>query len=378
MSNPPYRADQVGSLLRDPELKAAHEKFLQGQYDPASLRALQDRCIRDAIRLQEAIGFHAITDGEFRRSSFSGDFIEKLDGAKTPGHLAVPNTAGGDKERTAAPGKRFAPRAFTVSSKLRHSQPIEVESFKFVKANTTRTAKQAMPSPTMLLRGGRSAVSTTAYPDLAEFHEDIARVYIEELRQLGAAGCTYVQLDDTNYAYLCDAQLREVFRQWGDDPNDMPDRFAHLINKIIAGKPTGMTVGIHLCRGNSSGQWAAEGAYEPIADKLLNQLDVDGYFLEYDDERSGGFEPLRFFPKRTRKRIVLGLVSTKSTTLETKDALKRRIDQAAQFVPLENLCLSPQCGFASTYRGNPLTHEIQRRKLELVVETAIDVWGTAK
>ena len=377
MSNPPFRADQVGSLLRDPELKSAHERSLQGQYDPAALRALQDRCILDVIRMQESIGFYAITDGEFRRSSFSGDFIEKLDGAKTPGHLAVPDTAGGDKERSPVPGKRFAPRAFAVSGKLRHSQPIEVESFRFVNAHTNRTAKQAMPSPTMLLRGGRSAVSVEAYPDLAEFHSDIAKVYIEELRQLGEAGCTYVQMDDTNYAYLCDARLREVFRQWGDDPNDMPDRFSHLINTIIAGKPAGMTVGIHLCRGNSSGQWAAEGPYEPIADKLLNQLDVDAYFLEYDDERSGGFEPLRFFPKRTGKRIVLGLVSTKSTTVETKDALRRRIDAAAKFVPLENLCLSPQCGFASTYRGNPLTHEIQRRKLELVVETAIDVWGTA-
>jgi 5-methyltetrahydropteroyltriglutamate--homocysteine methyltransferase len=378
MSNPPFRADQVGSLLRDPELKAAHEQSLQGHFEPALLRALQDRCILDVIRMQESIGFYAITDGEFRRSSFSGDFIEKLEGAKTPGHLAVPDTAGGDKERSPAPGKRFAPRAFTVSGKLRHTQPIEVESFRFVKAHTTRTAKQAMPSPTMLLRGGRSAVSVEAYPDLAEFHADIAKVYIEELRQLGAAGCTYVQMDDTNYAYLCDPRLREVFRKWGDDPNDMPDRFAQLINAIIAGKPSGMTVGIHLCRGNSSGQWAAEGAYEPIAEKLLNQLDVDAYFLEYDDERSGGFEPLRFFPKRTGKRIVLGLVSTKSTTVETKDVLRRRIDAAAKFVPLENLCLSPQCGFASTYRGNPLTHEIQRRKLELVVETAIDVWGTAR
>lgn len=376
-ARPPYRADQVGSLLRTPELKAAHEQWLQGKFDYAELRKLQDRCVLDAIALQESVGLHAITDGELRRTSFSTDFIEKLEGARSPGHLAIQGTAGG----LATPpqsGRPFAPRAFIVSGKLRHSKPIEVENFNFVKKHTKRTPKQAIPSPTMLLRGGRDSVSRDAYPDMAEFHADIAKVYREELQQLGKAGCRYVQLDDTNYAYLCDPKLVETFREWGYDPAEMPDRFAKLINACIAGRPAGMTVGIHICRGNSSGQWAAQGPYEPVADDLLNKLDVDGYFLEYDDARSGGFEPLRFFPKGSKKRVVLGLVSSKNPALETKDELKRRIDEAARYVPLDNLCLSPQCGFASTYKGNPITPDVQKRKLELVVQVATEVWGSAK
>ena len=377
-AGPPFRADQVGSLLRVPELRAAHEKSLQGRFDAQALRELQDRCILDIIRFQESVGLHAITDGEYRRSSFHADFIEKLDGAKASGRLAVEGTVSGVDEKRTVTGKPFAPRAFTIVGKLRHSRPIEVENFKFVKANTKRTAKQTMPSPTMLLRGGRSAVSSEVYPDLEEFYADIARVYREELRQLGAAGCRYVQLDDTNFAFLCDPKLAESFRRDGYDPNVLAERFAKLINSVIADRPAGMVVGIHLCRGNSAGQWAAQGGYEPVADVLFNRVAVDAYFLEYDDERSGGFEPLRFFPKRSQKRIVLGLVSTKAPALESKDALKRRIDAAARYVPLENLCLSPQCGFASTFRGNPIPEAVQRRKLERVVEVAEEVWGSAR
>jgi 5-methyltetrahydropteroyltriglutamate--homocysteine methyltransferase len=377
-SKPPFRADQVGSLLRTPELRAAHEQALEGKYGAAALRELEDRSIRDAIALQESVGLHAITDGELRRTSFHADFIEKLDGARAAGALPLQGRPGGGPEESPAEGKPFAPRAFTVTARLRHARPIEVDNFRFVKAHTKRTAKQTIPSPTMLLRGGRGAVSRDAYPDLAEFHADIAKVYREELRQLGDAGCTYVQLDDTNFAYLCDPKLRDVFRQWGDDPGEMPDRFARLINSVLAGRPAGMVAGIHLCRGNSAGRWAAAGGYEPIADVLLNRIDVDGCFLEYDDERSGGFEPLRFFPRGSRKKIVLGLVSTKRPALESKDDLKRRIEEAARYVPLENLCLSPQCGFASTFLGNPIGEDVQRRKLELVVEVATEVWGTAR
>jgi 5-methyltetrahydropteroyltriglutamate--homocysteine methyltransferase len=234
-----------------------------------------------------------------------------------------------------------------------------------------------MPSPTMLLRGGRGAVSIDAYPDLEEFHADIARVYRKELAQLGEAGCRYVQLDDTNFAFLCDPKLAETYRRDGYDLARLPGQFAELINATIAERPAGMTVGIHICRGNSVGQWAARGGYEPVAEVLLTQLDVDAYFLEYDDERSGGFEPLRFLPKGSAKRIVLGLVSTKTPVLESKDALKLRIEAAAKVVPLENLCLSPQCGFASTFRGNPISEDVQRRKLERVVEVAEEVWGAA-
>jgi 5-methyltetrahydropteroyltriglutamate--homocysteine methyltransferase len=373
----PFRADQVGSLLRVPELRAAHEKSLQGQYGAAALRELQDRCIRDVIRMQESVGLHAITDGEYRRTSFHADFIEKLDGARAAGRLDVKDTVSGFDENKTASGKPFAPRAFSITGKLRHTRPIEVENFRFVKANTRRTAKQTLPSPTMLLRGGRAAVSTDAYPDLGEFHADIVKVYQEELRQLGEAGCRYVQLDDTNFAFLCDPRLAETYRRDGYDLERLPGQFAGLINAAIAGRPAGMAVGIHICRGNSVGQWAARGGYEPVAEVLLSRLDVDAYFLEYDDERSGGFEPLRFLPRGSSKRIVLGLVSTKLPTLEPKDLLKRRIEAAAKIVPIENLCLSPQCGFASTFRGNPVSEDVQRRKLERVVEVAAEVWGSA-
>jgi 5-methyltetrahydropteroyltriglutamate--homocysteine methyltransferase len=378
MSKAPFRADQVGSLLRTPELKAAHEQSLAGKFDPAKLKELQDKAILDAIKLQESVGLHAITDGELRRTSFSTDFIEKLDGAKSPGHLDLSGTGGGLAEPSKPSARPFAPRAFIVHAKLKHSRPIEVDNFRFVKEHTRRLAKQTMPSPTMLLRGGRGSVSTAAYPDMGEFHADIVKVYREELHALGAAGCTYVQLDDTNYAYLCDDRLRETFREWDYNPDEMPARFAKLINDVVAGRPQGMTVGVHICRGNSSGQWAAQGPYEAVAESLLNELNVDGYFLEYDDARSGGFEPLRFFPKKSPKRVVLGLISTKNPAVESKDDIRRRIEEAAKFVPLENLCLSPQCGFASTYRGNPITPEVQKRKLEVVVEVANAVWGTAQ
>jgi len=325
---------------------------------------LQDRCIRDAIALQEAIGLQVITDGEYRRASFVADFIGKLSGARAPGPIS-----------TAGEGERFVPRAFEVYSRLERLRPIELDAFRFLKRHTSRTAKQTLPSPTMLLRGGRASVDRTAYPDLDEFHADVVRVYREELADLAAAGCAYVQLDDTNYAYLCDPALREAFRAWGYDPSRLAARFASLINAVISPRPAGMTVGIHICRGNSSGRWAAQGGYEPVAESLFNELDVDAYFLEYDDARSGGFEPLRFYPRGSGKKVVLGLVSTKNPEVETGNALKSRIDAAARFVPLEHLCLSPQCGFASTYKGNPISEDVQRRKLARVVEVAAEVWA---
>ena len=359
---PPFRADHVGSLLRPPELRAAHQEALAGRLAPEALRALQDRSILEAIALQEAVGLHAITDGEFRRTSFHSDFIEKLEGARAGGSLAS--------------GGQFGPRAFEITGKLRWRTAIEGESFRFLASHTSRTPKQTIPSPTMLLRGGRSAVSTSVYPDLEQFHADIVTVYREELRALAALGCSYVQLDDTNFAYLCDPRMQELFRAWGYAPQAVPMQFARLINAVIAARPPGMVLAIHVCRGNSSGQWAAQGAYEPVADVLFNAVDADAYFLEYDDERSGGFEPLRHLPRRADKKVVLGLVSSKQADLESADELKRRIAEAARYVPLEQLCLSPQCGFASTFRGNPLTADAQRRKLERVVEVAADVWGT--
>jgi 5-methyltetrahydropteroyltriglutamate--homocysteine methyltransferase len=263
-----------------------------------------------------------------------------------------------------------------VVDKVRHVRNIEVDNFRFLKARLSAggIAKVAIPSPTMLhFRGGRNAISREAYPDLDAFYADVAAGYADELQSLGAAGCTYLQLDDTNLAYLCDEKMREGARSRGDDPNELPRRYARLINAAIANRPKNMTVCVHLCRGNFKSAWAAEGGYEPVAEVLFNELAVDGYFLEYDDARSGDFAPLRHVPKG--KTVVLGLVSTKIGQLESKDDLKRRIDAAAKLVPLEQLCLSPQCGFSSTVHGNDIALESQTAKLRLVVETARDVWG---
>ncbi|MET0346689.1 MAG: 5-methyltetrahydropteroyltriglutamate--homocysteine S-methyltransferase, partial [Casimicrobiaceae bacterium] len=275
---------------------------------------------------------------------------------------------------SAAGNVDFAPPVMQVTTKVKHSKPIQLRDFQFLKSVTARTPKVTIPSPTMLhFRGGRGAINKEAYPDLDAFYADVAAGYADELNSLGAAGCTYVQLDDTNLAYLCDTKMREGARSRGDDPDELPRRYARLINAAIANRPKGMTICVHLCRGNFKSAWAAEGGYEPVAEVLFNELAVDGYFLEYDDARSGDFAPLRHVPKG--KTVVLGLVSTKVGQLESKDDLKRRIDMAAKLVPLEQLCLSPQCGFSSTVHGNDIAMESQTAKLRLVVETARDVWG---
>ncbi|HEX5419497.1 MAG TPA: 5-methyltetrahydropteroyltriglutamate--homocysteine S-methyltransferase [Gammaproteobacteria bacterium] len=363
---PPYRADQVGSLLRPPALKTAMAEARAGAIDAAQLKAFQDDCIREAVAMQEAVGLQVVTDGEFRRVSFH-HFVDELEGTV----MSRPSAAPG-----AAP-KSFEPRTYAITRKLRWRASIEAESFRYLAGLTRRTAKVTLASPTMLLRAGREAISREAYPDLAEFRADVAAVYRTEIRALAEAGCTYVQLDDTNFAYLCDPELRARRQLGGDDSTAAAQRYVELINAAIGDRPAAMSACLHICRGNSAGSFAARGGYEPIADVLFNELDVDGYFLEYDDARSGGFEPLRFLAKGSAKKIVLGLVTTKSPKLESKDELKRRIEAAAKFVPLENLCLSPQCGFASTSEGNPLSEESERRKLERVVDTAREVWGTA-
>jgi len=368
-SSPPFRADHVGSFLRPPELLAARERFARGEIGWAALRAVEDTAIAAVVRLQEDVGLQSITDGEFRRTYFHIDFLERLEGVEARGGLTAHfHSARGDVD--------FAPPVLHVTGKVRHVQPIQVADFNFLKAATTRTPKVTIPSPTMLhFRGGREAISREAYPDLEEFFADVAAAYRAELGALGAAGCTYVQLDDTNLAYLCDPKLREGARARGDDPDELPRHYAKLINAAIAGRPPGMTICTHLCRGNFRSAWVAEGGYEPVAEVLFNDLGVDGYFLEYDDVRSGDFSPLRFVPGN--KIVVLGLVTTKVGELESKDALKRRIDAAARVVPLERLCLSPQCGFSSTVHGNEIARESQVAKLRLVVETAREVWGSS-
>jgi methionine synthase II (cobalamin-independent) len=366
-TTPPFRADHVGSFLRPPALLEAREKFQKGSLSRADLRAAEDRAIRDVVKFQEDVGLQGITDGEFRRTYFHIDFLEQLEGVETRGGLTAHfHSKKGEVD--------FAPPVLHVTGNVRHVKPIQVEDFKFLKSVTTRTPKVTIPSPTMLhFRGGRAAISKDAYPDLEMFFDDVAAAYRAEIKALADAGCTYLQLDDTNLAYLCDPKLREGARSRGDDPGELPRRYARFINAAIAERPKGMTICTHLCRGNFKSAWVAEGSYEPVAEVLFNDLNVDGYFLEYDDERSGDFAPLRFVPKG--KIMVLGLVTTKLDQLESKEDLKRRIDEAARYLPLEQMCLSPQCGFSSTVHGNEIARESQAAKLKLVVQTAREVWG---
>ncbi len=364
---PPYRADHVGSFLRPPELLEARDKRRRGEITAEQLRTVEDAAIRDVVRFQEELGLQDATDGEFRRTYFHIDFLEQLEGVQTRGGLTAHfHSAKGDID--------FAPPVLHVTGKVRHAKPIQLADFEFLKSVAKRTPKVTIPSPTMLhFRGGRGAISRDAYPDMEEFFADVAAAYRDEIQALGAAGCTYLQLDDTNLAYLCDPKLREGARQRGDDPDELPRKYARLINAAIAGRPKNMRVCTHLCRGNFKSAWVAEGGYEPVAEVLFNELQVDGYFLEYDDARSGDFRPLRFVPKD--KTVVLGLVTTKLGELESKDEVKRRIDEAAKYAPMEQLCLSPQCGFSSTVHGNEIARESQARKMRLIVEVAREVWG---
>ena len=364
---PPFRADHVGSFLRPAYLLAAREALKRGELTAEGLRAVEDRAIREVVQLQQGLGLRGITDGEYRRTFFHVDFLTQLEGVAEKGGMPVKfHKAGGEID--------YAPPVMQVTGKVRHSHSIQRRDFEFLRSVTERTPKVTIPSPTMLhFRGGRGAISQDAYPQLDAFYADVAAAYGQEVNDLAAAGCTYLQLDDTNLAYLCDARQREAARARGDDPDELPLRYARLINAAIAGRPAGMTVCIHLCRGNFRSSWAAEGGYEPVARVLFNELNVDGYFLEYDDARSGDFTPLRHVPRG--KKVVLGLVTTKLNTLESVDELRRRIDEAARIVPLEQLCLSPQCGFSSTVHGNDVAVEMQSRKLALVVDTARAVWG---
>ncbi len=366
---PPYRADQVGSLLRPKALLRMRARRQRGEVGAEALREAEDAAIGAAVARQEAIGLAAVTDGEFRRSYFHIDFLEHLKGVVVKGGMPI-------KFRSASGEREFAPPRMQVLGRLQRSRPIAVEDFAFLNAKTERTAKLCIPSPTMLhFRGGRKGISEEVYPDIEDFFVDLARAYREEIAALAAAGCTYLQLDDTNLAYLCDPAMRERTRAIGEDPDALPGLYVRIINDAIGGRPPGMTVCIHLCRGNFRSSWVAEGGYEPVAEVLFGELDVDGFFLEYDDARSGGFEPLRFVAKD--KTVVLGLVSTKVGALEPKDTLKRRVDEAARYVPMERLALSPQCGFSSTVEGNEITEDDQTAKLALVVETAAEIWGYA-
>ncbi len=366
---PPFRADHVGSFLRPPYLlEARDDYFVKKSISAAALRAVEDRAIAEIVAFQQDVGLQSITDGEFRRTYFHIDFLEQLGGVQCDPPVTVKKPDGSEE---------LAPPVMRVVDKVRHAKNIQLADFQYLKRciGPGMTPKVTIPSPTMLhFRGGRAGISKAAYPELdPDFYDDVARAYGDELKSLADAGCSYVQMDDTNMAYLCDERMREAARQRGDDPNELPHRYAGFINKVVARKPPGMTLAMHLCRGNFKSTHAAAGNYEPVAEALLAEMNLDAFFLEYDDDRSGDFRPLRYL--KAGKIVVLGLVTTKFGQLENKDDLKRRIDEAARYVPLEQLCLSPQCGFSSTVHGNNIAVDDQRRKLALVVETAREVWG---
>jgi len=369
-TRPPFRADHVGSLIRPDALISAREAAEKAEIAPGELTRIQQEAIRDVVRLQEEIGFRLATDGEYNRTFWQRDFLLKFSNVR---QVAAKLTV---RFHSAAGARDHSPPSLQVTGKLGRPSGIFVDDFRFLKSVAHGTAKITIPSPTtMHFRGGRDAVDAKAYPDMGQFYADLARVYREEIHDLAAAGCRYLQIDEVNLAYLCDPELRAQVRNIGEDPDTLPKTYARLLNDTIAGRPEDMVVCMHLCRGNFAGAWVAEGGYNPIAELLFNEIAVDGYFLEYDTPRAGSFAPLRFLPKG--KIAVLGLVTTKSAALETKDDLKRRIEEASRYAPLEQLALSPQCGFSSGIGGNAMTVDDEIAKLRLVVETAQEVWGEA-
>ena len=368
-TSPPFRADHVGSLLRPRRLLEARDDFAAGTITANELRAIEDEEIIKAIRMQEEVGLQSATDGEFRRASWHMDFIYALGGvSKAPGHLAV-------KFTNPSGSIEWTPAALHVGSKLGLDHTIFGDDFTFLKSHvTTAVPKQTIPSPNMVhYRGGPAALDPDVYPDIEQFWADLAAAYADEVQRLADLGCTYLQFDDTSLAYLNDPAQRAEITERGEDAEHMHLRYIRQINAAVKDKPAGMAITTHMCRGNFRSSWAASGGYDFVAEALFSELDVDGFFLEYDDERSGGFEPLRFVPKG--KMVVLGLVTTKRPELESMDELKRRVDEAAKYVPLDQLCLSGQCGFSSTVEGNALTYDQQVAKLRLIVETAHSIWG---
>jgi methionine synthase II (cobalamin-independent) len=371
LSGPPFRADHVGSLLRPPELLRARAEQQGGRISAAELRRAEDMAIGDAARMQAELGLSGVTDGEYRRGSWHMDFLYRIGGVtKTDQTMRLPfRNEGGTVEARLG--------SFRIADRLTLDSTIFGDDFAYLKsvAPAGTVAKLTIPSPSMLhYRGGRAAIDPSAYTDIEEFWRDLAAVYAEEIRRLHALGCTYLQLDDTSLAYLNDPAQRAHIDAIGGDGATQHLTNIKVINAALAGRPPGMTITTHMCRGNYRSSWMAEGGYDHVAEPLFGELAVDGFFLEYDDPRSGGFEPLRFVPKG-KKRVVLGLVTSKRAAIESKDELKRRIDAAAKYVPLDQLCLSPQCGFSSTVDGNALTIDEQNAKLRLVVETAREVWG---
>lgn len=363
-STPPFRADHVGSLLRPKELLAARQKVADGAMSRTELAKVEDKCIRDAVAAQERLGFKAATDGEFRRTYWHVDFLVGIGGIRE-------KLEPGEQPTFKATGWR--PPVLEIAGKVKHTKPIMGPGFDFLKSVATALPKVCIPAPGVAhFRGGRAAVDRKAYPEMGVFWDDLSAAYRAEVADLARRGCKYLQFDEVFFAYLCDPKLRDMAKARGDDPDELARTYAKAINDSIRDRPKGMTVTMHVCRGNAKGTWVAEGGYGAVAEAMFSTK-VDGFFLEYDDERSGGFEPLKLVPKG--KMVVLGLVTSKRPAMEAKDELKRRIDEAAKYVPMEFLAISPQCGFSSTIEGNPLTQEEQSAKLRLCVEVANEVWG---
>jgi 5-methyltetrahydropteroyltriglutamate--homocysteine methyltransferase len=366
----PFRADHVGSLLRPKALLDARSRHAAGELDDAALRQAEDQSITEVIRMQEDVGLRTATDGEFRRTSWHMDFIYQLGGVDKTDEKLMVHFRNADGELD------FESAALSVHDRISLPDTIFGDAFTFLREHVAsgQTAKLTIPSPSMVhYRGGRAAIDRAVYPELDEFWTDLTAAYAEQVRRVGELGCTYLQLDDTSLAYLNDPKQRAMVAEQGGDAEHQHELYIRNINAALRDRPEGMQVTTHLCRGNFRSSWAAEGGYDFVAEALFSELEVDGFFLEFDDERSGGFAPLRFVPPG--KQVVLGLVTTKRGALETKDELKRRIDEAAKLVPLDQLCLSPQCGFSSTVEGNVLTYDEEVAKLALIVETAADVWG---
>jgi 5-methyltetrahydropteroyltriglutamate--homocysteine methyltransferase len=365
-TKPPFRADMVGSLLRTQPLKEAREKHRRGEIADEALKAVEDREIQALIKRQEAIGLAAVTDGEFRRAFWHFDFLEHLDGVTSIEADSGMHFAGGVA----------ITKALRVTGKIGFSDHPMIEHFRFLRENTSRVPKMTIPGPSMLhYRGGRKMMNAGLYADMDAFYADLGAAYNKAVHAFYDAGCRYLQLDDISFAYLCDPNQREMLRQRGDDPDKQPEIYAGLVREALRDKPADLTVTMHLCRGNFRSTFIASGGYGPIANLLFNTMPIDGYFMEWDTERAGGFEPLRFLPKE--KVAVLGLVTSKTGTLEGKDDIRRRIEEAAKYADLERLALSPQCGFASTEEGNILAEDEQWAKLRMIVELARDVWGDA-
>jgi 5-methyltetrahydropteroyltriglutamate--homocysteine methyltransferase len=364
-TTPPFRADHVGSLLRPAAVKEARAKRERGEITADALRAVEDREIERAIRKQEDIGLKVATDGEFRRSWYQFDFLKGLDGVE------LYEVADGIEFH----GVKTKAESVRTVGRVGFSTHPHVDDFRFAKEHTRVTPKMTIPAPNMLhFRPGRRSISKQVYPDLEPFFEDVANASRKALRAFYDAGCRYLQFDDTTWAMMCDERELAHSRERGDEPEKLPAIYARMINRALEGKPADMTVTMHSCRGNFRSTFIASGGYEPLAERLFNEVALDGYFLEYDSDRAGGFEPLRFFPKG-KKQLVLGLVTSKSGKLENKDDIKRRIDEATKYVALDQLCLSPQCGFASTEEGNVLAEDEQWAKLAMVVDLASEVWG---